>query len=98
MEKGVSQKMNQKELTAAIAKRFFLTKTDSNEIIKFTIEKITADLKKGERFYLRGFGSFTKETRSAKKVRHPQTGKIITIPKRITVDFTPSKSFLQKIK
>lgn len=90
--------MNQKELTAAIAKKFFLTKTDSNEIIKFAIEKITADLKKGERFYLRGFGSFTKEKRAAKKVRHPKTGKIITIPKRLTVEFTPSNSLLKKIK
>ncbi len=90
--------MNQRELTNAIAQRFFLTKTESREIIKFILDKITDDLKKGERFYLRGFGSFVKEKRSSKKVRHPQTGKIITIPERITVEFNPSGSFLQKIK
>ena len=89
--------MNQQELTNAISKRFFLTKTESREIIKFIIDKITDELKKGERFYLRGFGSFVKERRSSKKVRHPKTGKIITIPERITIDFTPSKQLLQDL-
>lgn len=90
--------MNQRELTKAIAHRFFLTKTESTEIIKFILDKVTEDLKKGERFYLRGFGSFTKEKRSSRKVRHPKTGKIITIPERITIDFTPSKLLLQNLK
>lgn len=90
--------MNQSELTLAISKRFFLTKTESREIIKFIIDKITDELKKGERFYLRGFGSFIKEKRSSKKVRHPKTGKLITIPKRTTVDFNPSASLIKKIR
>jgi len=90
--------MNQEDLANAIAKRFFLTKTESREIIKFILDKITDDLKKGERFYLRGFGSFVKEKRFSKKVRHPKTGKIITIPARITIDFNPSKSLLQNLK
>ena len=90
--------MNQQELTNAIAKRFFLTKTESREIIKFILDKIANDLKGGERFYLRGFGSFVKEKRASKKVRHPKTGKIITIPERATVDFIPSKTFLKKVR
>lgn len=52
------------------------------------------DLKNGERFYLRDFGSFTKKKQASKKVRHPKTGKIITIPGRITVEFNPSKKLL----
>lgn len=87
--------MNQKEITLAIAKRFFLTQTESREIIKFILAQITEDLRKGKRVYFRGFGSFSKEKRSPKKVRHPATGKIITIPARITVDFTPSKRLLR---
>ena len=90
--------MNQRELTNAIAQRFFLTKAESREIIKFILAKITDDLKQGQRFYLRGFGLFTKEKRSSKKVRHPKTGKIITIPARVTIDFNPSKSLLQNLK
>jgi len=90
--------MNQEELTLAIAKRFFLTQVESREIIKFILSRITEDLKKGERVYFRGFGSFIKEKRSSKKVRHPKTGKIITIPERITVGFDPSKKLLKNLR
>ena len=90
--------MNQGELALAISKRFFLTQTEAGEIIKFILSEITGDLKKGERISLRGFGSFTKEKRSSRKVRHPKTGKIITIPKRITVGFDPSKELLKNLQ
>ena len=89
--------MNQKELTISISKRFFLTQTETGEIIKFILTEITGDLKKGERISLRGFGSFNKEKRSSRKVRHPKTGKIITIPERITVHFNPSESLIQNL-
>ena len=90
--------MNQGELALTIAKRFFLTQAESQEIIKFIQAVITGDLKKGERISLRGFGSFNKEKRSSRKVRHPKTGKIITIPERITIDFNPSESLIQNLK
>lgn len=90
--------MNQGDLTLAIAKRFFLTQVESQEIIKFILAEITKDLKKGERISLRGFGSFTKAKRSSRKVRHPKTGKIITIPERITVDFDPSQELLKNLR
>ena len=89
--------MTQRELVIAVSERFFLTQVESREIIKFILSKITEDLKKGERVYFRGFGSFTKEKRASKKVRHPETGKIITIPERITVDFNPSQQLLKNL-
>ena len=90
--------MNQGELTLAVSKRFFLTQTEAGEIIKFILAEITGDLKKGERISLRGFGSFNKEKRYSRKVRHPETGKIITIPERITVDFNPSNELLSSLR
>lgn len=90
--------MNQRELTRAIAKEFFLTQTESRRIIKFILAEIAKDLKKNKRVLLYGFGSFAKEKRKARKVRHPGTGKIITIPERTTVDFNPSASLLKDIR
>jgi len=90
--------MNQRDLTLGIAKRFFLTQAESREIIKFTLSKMTEDLKKGKRVALRGFGSFTKEKRARRKVRHPKTGRLITIPPRTTVGFNPSKALLRGLK
>ena len=89
--------MNEKELVKKIAAQFFLTKVDSREILQLIFTKITEDLKSDRRVYFRGFGSFTKEKRAPKKVRHPKTGKIITIPAHITVDFVPSPLLLKNI-
>jgi integration host factor subunit beta len=90
--------VNEKTLSNAIAKQFFLTKIESKEIIQLILAQALESLKRNERIYFRGFGAFTKEKRSAKKVRHPKTGKIITIPENITVDFNPSTRLIQKIK
>jgi nucleoid DNA-binding protein len=89
--------MNEKFLTKTIAKQFFLTQVESKEIIELILAQSSEALKRGERVYFRGFGAFTKEKRAAKKVRHPKTGKIITIPENITVDFNPSPRLIQKI-
>ena len=89
--------MNQKELILTIAKRFFLTQVESRDIIKFILSEITEDLKKGEKISLRNFGSFIKTNHKARKVGHPKTGRIITIPERITIDFNPSKFLLQDL-
>lgn len=89
--------MNEKHLSDAIAKQFFLTKVESKEIIQLLLFKIAESLKNNNRVYFRGFGSFVKEKRSAKKVRHPKTGKIITIPAHLTVSFNPSGRLLAKV-
>lgn len=90
--------MNEKILSEAIAKQFFLTKVESKEIIKLLLSKITESLKINQRATFRGFGSFSKQKRSAKKVRHPKTGKIITIPEHSTVTFNPSERLLTKVR
>ena len=87
--------MTQTELIKKVAARFFLTQPEVKEIIKYFIEQITTELQKGDRVYLRGFGSFNTVTRKAKKVRHPKTKKLITIPERKDIVFTPSKTLIQ---
>ncbi len=90
--------MNQGQLTAAIAKRFSLTPPESRNIIKFIIARVATELKRGERVYFRGFGSFTKEKLPSKKIRHPKTGRMITIPGGFTVKFNPSKRLLKYLR
>lgn len=87
--------MTQTELIKKVAARFFLTQPEVKEIIKYFLEQITTELQKGDRVYLRGFGSFTTVTRKAKKVRHPKTKKIITVQEHKDIDFTPSKKLLK---
>ena len=90
--------MNQSDLIEAISEKFFLTKVDSKEIIELILEMITNDVKKGKRSYIRNFGSFYRKQKAKKKVRHPETGKIITIPSKMTMKFKPSKTVIKKIE
>ena len=90
--------MTQTELIKKVAARFFLTQPEVKEIIKYFLEQITNELQKGDRVYLRGFGSFSTKTRKSKKVRHPKTKKMFTIPEHKDIDFTPSKKLLKSLK
>jgi len=89
--------MTERTLSDAIAKQFFLTKVESKEIIQLLLSIFSESLAHGERVYLRGFGSFSKKKRAAKKVRHPKTGQMMTLPERVTVDFNPSNKLLKKL-
>jgi len=83
--------VNKSDLAKYIAHDFFLTRTESEKIINFIFKNISDFLFIDERIYFRGFGTFQRVKRKSKKVRHPKTKKIITIPEHWTVKFTPAK-------
>ena len=87
--------MNQRDLARALSKKFFLPQRQSARLLHFIVEKTAEALRRGERFTLQEFGVFRRVRRAAKKVRHPKTGKTLTIPERFTADFRPSP-FLAK--
>ncbi len=89
--------MTKTELIKKVSKRFLLTQPEVKEIIKYFLDEITAQLQKGDRVYFRVFGYFKTKIRKAKKVRHPKTKKLITVPKHKDIDFTPSKQLLGKL-
>lgn len=71
--------MNKQELVAAMADKAGLTKKDAEEALKAFTEVVTAELKKGEKIQLVGFGTFEVSTRAAREGRNPQTGKSMKI-------------------
>ncbi|MEF9941732.1 MAG: HU family DNA-binding protein [Lachnospiraceae bacterium] len=71
--------MNKTELVAAIAEQAELSKKDSEKALKAFVEVITAELKKGEKIQLVGFGTFEVSKRAAREGRNPQTGKTMKI-------------------
>jgi nucleoid DNA-binding protein len=90
--------VNQGELVDLLADEMNRTKAEARETLDVILEAMTADLKKGERVYIRGFGSLRKEKRKARRVRNVQTGKMITIPETETVEFAPSPALVEKMK
>ena len=71
--------MNKTELVAAMAEEAGLSKKDAEKALKAFTDVVTAELKKGEKIQLVGFGTFEVSERAAREGRHPQTGATITI-------------------
>jgi len=84
--------MNKKGLIDKISK-LLKTKQEAKEIVEKIFDEIKASLKRNEHVVISNFGSFSLQIHKSKRVRHPQTGKIITIPPRNIVKFKQSKNF-----
>ena len=71
--------MNKTELVAAIAEEAGLSKKDAEKALKAFTDIVAAELKKGEKIQLVGFGTFEVSERAAREGRNPQTGEAMTI-------------------
>ena len=71
--------MNRAELIVAMAEKAELSKKDAEKALKAFTEVVAAELKKGEKIQLVGFGTFEVSERAAREGRNPQTGKSMKI-------------------
>jgi DNA-binding protein HU-beta len=83
--------MNITELSAVVAEKAQLTKTDADEIVRDVFDQIGEALKKGEEVKIAGFGSFAVKTRAARKGLNPATKAVIDIPATKVVGFKAAK-------
>ncbi len=84
--------MNKTELIAAVAEQAELTKKDAEKAVKAFTDVIAAQLKKGEKVQLVGFGTFEVSKRAAREGRNPQTGKTMKIKASKTAKFKAGKA------
>ena len=84
--------MNKTELVAAVADRSGLTKKDAERVVSATFETITAELMKGEKVQISGFGIFEVKAREARVGRNPRTKEAIEIPASKAPAFKASKA------
>ena len=71
--------MNKTELVAAMAEQAGLSKKDAEKALKAFTDAVAAELKKGEKVALVGFGTFEVSVRKAREGRNPQTGATMKI-------------------
>ena len=71
--------MNKTELVAAISEQANISKKDAEAALKAFTDTVAAELKKGEKIQLVGFGTFEVSERAARTGRNPQTGAEMTI-------------------
>ena len=84
--------MNKTELIAAVAEQAELSKKDAEKAVKAFTDVIAAELKKGEKVQLVGFGTFEVSERGAREGRNPQTGESMTIKASKTARFKAGKA------
>ena len=84
--------MNKSELVAVVAERSGIAKKDAERVVAATFETITAELIKGEKVQISGFGIFESKVREARVGRNPRTKEAIQIPASKTPVFKPSKN------
>ena len=84
--------MNKTELIAIVSEKSGITKKDAERVVSATFETITAQMKKGEKVQISGFGIFEVKEREARVGRNPRTKEAIEIPASKVPAFKPSKS------
>jgi len=84
--------MNKTELVAAVAEKSGVTKKDAERVINAAFETITAELQKGEKVQISGFGIFEVKAREARVGRNPRTKEAIEIPASKAPTFKASKA------
>ena len=90
--------MNKTELIAAVAEQAELTKKDAEKAVKAFTDVVAAELKKGEKVQLVGFGTFEVSERAARTGRNPQSGETIEIAASKTPKFKAGKALKDMIK
>ena len=90
--------MNKTELVAAIAAKTKCTKRAAEMTVEALLDTFTAELAKGEKVQLIGFGTFEVRARKARKGRNPQSGEALDIPAANLPVFTPGKALKEAVK
>jgi nucleoid DNA-binding protein len=90
--------LNQRDLARALSKKFALPRRETPRLLRFLLDQAAAALARGERLTLHGFGVLHPVRRAGRKVRHPKTGRILTLPARRTAAFRPSPALEKKLK
>jgi nucleoid DNA-binding protein len=84
--------MNFNEMARRLSLRFSLTHTEAKEILNYMLGEIVKEVKNCNRVYFRGFGSFKKELKPARRYRDPLTKKIKQSPEDLRLRF---RSFIR---
>ena len=89
--------MNKTELVASIAAKTKCTKRAAEMTVEALLETFTAELAKGEKVQLIGFGTFEVRARKARKGRNPQSGVALDIPAANQPVFTAGKALKEAV-
>lgn len=89
--------MKKSEMISAIAAKTGVTKADVERVFNETFELFKAELKKGEKVSVNGFGTFKVSKRAAREGRNPATGETIKIAASKSASFKASSALKSEL-
>lgn len=89
--------MTKSELIAAVAERTGVARKDAERVVNATFETIAAELIKGEKVQIAGFGIFEVRDREARTGRNPLTGESIQIAATRSPAFKAGKALKESV-
>ena len=89
--------MNKTELVAAMADQAGISKKDAEKALKAFTDVVGAQLKKGDKIQLVGFGTFEVSERAEREGRNPQTGETMMIAASKAPKFKAGKALKDMI-
>ncbi|MEI8096828.1 MAG: HU family DNA-binding protein [Candidatus Moraniibacteriota bacterium] len=90
--------VNKDTLVHAIMEKTEFSKKDVSAMLECMIDEITAELSKGNKVTLTGFGTFKVSNRAAREGINPQTKAKITIPAMTVPKFTAGKTLKEAVR
>ena len=90
--------VNKDSLVHSVMEKTELSKKDIEAVLECIIDEITAELQKGNKVTLTGFGTFKVSNRAAREGINPQTKAKITIPAMTVPKFTAGKTLKEAVK
>ena len=89
--------MNKNELVSSMAEQTGMKKTEVEKVLKAFTDTVAAELKKGEKIQLVGFGTFEVAERPAREGRNPRTGETMKIAASKAPKFKAGKALKDSI-
>lgn len=90
--------MTKSELILKLSRHFYdLPEKDIDQAMRSLLGLIASTLEKGGRCEVRGFGTFSLNTRKAGIRRNPRTGESVHVPEKHIPHFKPGKFLREKI-
>jgi len=92
-----SSNLTRKDLAEAISNQLGYPQSSCADIVDSFLDAMKQALLEGETIKLVHFGTFSIRNKEPRRGRNPRTGESITIKKRQTVSFRPSKKLREQI-
>ena len=89
--------MNKQELLRAVAEKSGMTIKDTGIFYEAFVETVKAEMKKGEKIALVGFGTFSVKKREARTAINPRTKAKVNVPATVVPSLKFGKAFKEEL-